>query len=269
MLKVKNITVNTYVRGVYDVSWEVENTTEETSEYRFIILRSGGPVGPFDVISPELEDQYAYTDSTISRNSFTKDVFYKIRVKKGAITSDFPEEQGVTSEFKGDVVSRELVRREWLRLHLNVASVIVYPVRKFGTFCPYCTSSGVRRRTSCSSCYGTTYLGGFFKPFEIPAEEMAEEDQIIGTSRGVTSGKQTEFKVPPSPRLKPGDFIVDQAGLRWVVARSLVGRHVQAAVMQRVLVDSMDLNDPRYEIDAPVSDIQTNTSERLKRRADT
>lgn len=268
MLVVKNIRVDAYVRGTFDVSWEIEDTTEIVGEYAFYVLRSGGPVGPFDPVSPPLEDLYQYTDSQVRRSSLSKPFYYKIRVVKGGDTADYPENEGVSVAFEGDLIAKEMVRRTWLKLARKDASIIVLPKRRFGTKCPYCVSSGVRRRSRCPSCFDTGYLGGFLKPYEVPADETAEDQKMLATKRGPSDGKQKEFEVPPSPKAYQGDMVVDQAGQRWEVVRSLIETHTQRAVLQRILVDSIELGDSRYGVSVDVQTARINTFHRLRRRAD-
>lgn len=279
MLVVRKLTVDAYLSGSFDLEWEIEDTTEDISDYRFVVLRSAGPVGQYSPVSPPLEDTYSFADTTVQWDAVSKEYYYKVRVvKNDGEYVDYPREMragagqqgmlGVTIGSPGDAKAREMVRREWLRLHLNTGGYIVFPRRRFGTFCPECVSSGVRRKSNCRTCYDTSYLGGFLRAYEIPGEETPISQQILLTGKGASDMKQLEVQTPPSPKMYAGDVLVDMAGLRWEVSQITLRRHVQLPIMQHALIDLIPLSDAKYDLDADVKSLRENTLTRLKRKAD-
>jgi len=279
MLVVRNLTVDAYLRGSFDLAWEIEDTTEDISDYRFIILRSSGPAGPYSPVSAPLEDIFLFSDTTVRWDAISKQYFYKVRVSRAnGDYVDYPctrrsgagpnSALGVTVGSPGDARARELARREWLRLYLNTGGYVVFPVKRFGTQCPECMSSGVKRKSNCNTCYDTGYLGGFHRAFEIPAEETPVGQQILLTDKGPSDIQQLEIQTPPTPRLFVHDVLVDMAGVRWEIARTTMRRHVQYPVMQHALIDEIPLGDARYDFDVDVATMRSNTLKRLRHRTD-
>ena len=63
MLKVANIKVRSFSIEYLDLTWEIENTTEDIQEYSFYVERSEAEAGPWKTIAGPLIDKYFLRDN--------------------------------------------------------------------------------------------------------------------------------------------------------------------------------------------------------------
>ena len=64
-LTIRHVKVRSLSVDHTQVSWELETTTLDVLDYTFQVLRSEGPEGPWDKLTPGMEDQYFFVDNAV------------------------------------------------------------------------------------------------------------------------------------------------------------------------------------------------------------
>ena len=236
MLAVKNIRVLSLDLDYLDVVWEIEDTAEDLQDYSFRVLRSGGPAGPFSLISPPFKDIYLYRDADAPQLRKDQRFYYKIRVTQASTstTRDYPTTvNGVYHGPELPLVGLEMANaRKLLMQEFNGRRVWVFPIRTFGQRCTCWDHNTDRRlRSNCVTCYDTGFVGGFHSP--IDTWMQIDPD---GTAKQLTMMAEGEVHNTPArlsnfPPLKPRDIIVEAENVRW-----RVGPHVQTREQLRAIV---------------------------------
>jgi hypothetical protein len=231
------------------VSWTVKPTTEDIAQYKFVILRSNSPEGPFDLIK-ETSGVFHYDDFDVNQKSEYRIFYYKIRVL--ATSGDFEDYGPTYLTEPPDLLALEMIRKKNVALYYGstpAKQVNVFIRKTWGTYCPECFDQIKKRRSSgnCVTCYNTNYVGGFFSPITVnaffgPGNKLVEK---IG------------FEVHPDrlyiefgnyPLLSPGDIIKNKLMNRWRVEGIRSSTRGLYVITQMVQVTEVNPNDIEYNL---------------------
>lgn len=261
-IEVRNLRIRSLDVDFHEVTWEIAPTASSASsvdvfDYTFTVLRSGGPEGPYEAISPEMNDQFIFVDNNIKRFDIYREYFYKIRLteKSSGDTRDFGPERLSPDP---DLVALEL------RKHMNLLfrefigrCCWALPLRTFGQRCD-CFSETLQKsvRSGCRTCFGTGYVRGFFSPIEvwISIDPPAKDKQQ--TNVGELQQQNTTARVGYWPPLKPGDVLVEPENVRWRITQVSQTEQVRAVVHQELQMHRIPKNDIEYAIKFDVGDVQ-------------
>jgi hypothetical protein len=249
-LDVQNLRVRSLDVDFHEVSWELAPTTEDIFDYTFQLLRSEGPEGPFEVLTPELEDKYLFIDNAIHRGHLYRTYYYKLRVRCKA--DDETKEWGpVFNAAEPDLIAREI------RKHMNILMrefagrrCWVFPVRTFGQRCEcYDASLGKRTRSNCVTCFDTTFVRGYMSPIEawmqIDPSPKAEQNANVGPIQQ----EVTTLRMGYWPPLKPRDLIIEGENIRWRVVSVSNTQRLRAVLHQEVQVHQIPKSDIEYKLE--------------------
>lgn len=249
MISIDEIGVRSLDVDLFHITWKVRSTSEDLLDYTFQVLRSEGPGGPFDAISPEMDDRFSFVDNQILRSHDFRTWFYKIRIraKQTGETREFgPADPGPDA----DLIAVEL------RKHMNLLfrefigrRCWVFPVRTFGQRCG-CWNATIQKRTQshCHTCYDTGFVRGYMTPIEswisIDPDSKSEQNFNVGpTTQSNTTARMGFF-----PPLKPRDLVVEPENIRWRVMQVSGTEQVRAPVHQEFQIHKIPNSDIEYKI---------------------
>lgn len=250
-LKVKDIQVRSLSVDFLEVSWAIESTAEDVLDYTFQVLRSEAPMGPFDEVSPELEDRYLFLDNRVKIASKYRDFYYKIRVKYKP-SGDTEEFGPVTRGGEPDLIALELRKHMNLLLREFVGRRCwVLPARTFGQRCTACYSPNLRARvrSGCRTCYDTGFVRGYHTPIEAflqfdPSPKAEQE-----TNLGKLQQQNTTVRMGFFPPVKPRDIIIEPENRRWRITNVSSTQRLRVPVHQELQVHEVPSTDMEYLID--------------------
>jgi hypothetical protein len=249
-IDVQKLRVRSLDVDFHEISWEIAPTTEDIFDYTFQLLRSEGPEGPYEPISPELEDRYIFIDNMIRRGHLFRGYFYRLRVKYKP--DDSTAEFGpVSLEAEPDLIACEI------RKHMNILMrefagrrCWVFPVRTFGMRCE-CWSATLRKKTrsGCLTCYDTSFVRGFMTPIEawiqMDPNPKAEQNMSVGP----VQPQITTMRMGYWPPLKPRDIIIEAENARWRVVSVSATQRLRATLHQEVQVLQIPKEDIEYRLE--------------------
>ncbi len=250
-IEVKKLLVRSLSVDFLELSWEVSDTTKDILDYTFQVLRSEAPAGPWEPVSPEMEDRYLFIDNRIQIGNRWRQYYYLIRVKnkQSEATEDFGP-ASVTPD--ADLIGQEI------RKHINLLMrefvgrrCWVLPVRTFGQRCPACWNPTLssRTRSGCRTCYDTGFVRGYHHPIEtwIQFDPSPKADQP--SNLGKLQQSDTTARLGYFPPLKPGDMVIEPENIRWKVTQVSATQRLRAPVHQEIQTHQVPKSDIEYTLD--------------------
>lgn len=256
-LQVRNIKVRSLSVEFNEISWEFESTLEDVLDYTFQILRSEGAMGPFDVLSEQFEDRYIFVDNAIRSFDRYRQYHYMIRVRHKA-TDEFWDFGPASSGQEADLVASELRSHIALLMREFIGERCwVLPVRTFGTRCPECWSSTLKKKTrsGCRTCYDTSFIRGYMHPIEAWVSFDPSPAQEQFASVGKLQQNDTTARMIYFPPTKPGDLIVLSADkARFKVTQVSRTKHVGTPVHQELQIHEVPQSAIEYLVPIQLCD---------------
>lgn len=252
-IEVVNLKVRSLDVDFNEVSWEIESfayAKADILDYTFTLLRSQGPEGPFDEITPPTDDQYFFIDNNLQRGDIYRQYFYKVRVshKVDGTYKDFgPASHGSSP----DLIATEL------RKHLNLLfkefagrRCWVFPARTFGQRCS-CWNNTLGKRTAsrCLTCFDTGFTRGYMRPVEAWIQFDPSPKATQPTNVGELQQTNTTARMGYYPPVKPRDVIIEAENNRWRVNQVSATQHLRTPVHQEVQLHMVPKGDIEYKLE--------------------
>lgn len=257
MIEVTSILVRSYDLDHLDIFWTLNEQSEERiEEYDFFILRSvDGVAGPYESIAGPFYNTFLFRDPNVSRLHKWRQHYYKIRMVHRS--SGREREYGPEwVQAEPDRIALEIRRREDLLFReFNGNTVFLYPQLTFGQRCRHCWDIGPRgnyigraTQQNCSTCFDTTFVGGFAKPMSIfvqidPAPEMNQRTDLKEHQFIQTSARCTFF-----PPLKHKDMLVEAENKRWLVEKVSFTEKHRAKIRQELVLREYAKDDIKMAV---------------------
>jgi hypothetical protein len=179
------------------LEWEVNDPgiyESKTPVYEFEVYRSENPTGPFTLLTQTPISTIFYLDEGIDAFSISRSYYYQVK----ATTTNLATPRVLTSpatSYLADV--RGLQRRRFLehqkikrdrriQLFLVNAEVYILKRRSTGARCTDCYDHITRQvlKNKCDTCYGTSFVDGYYNPIRVLAEHGVEQGQKTITPHG-------------------------------------------------------------------------------------
>lgn len=257
-LTVTKIWVRSFDMDHLDVFWEIgpvpgpasDTTPHAIFDYSFFVLRSEAALGPYEVISQPLSDQYFFRDVQVSRLHKWRQWFYKLKVvnKKTGEEQEFGPSSDIEPE--PDIIAAEIIRQEDMLFREFIGRRCwLMPARTFGPRCS-CYDSTMQRSTRSSHlpCFGTGWLGGYMKPVEIFIQFDPSPKQVALQPTGERLPSNTSARMSSFPPTSPRDIIIESENRRWRVVNVAQTQRLRAAVHQELQLHEIPRSDVEYSI---------------------
>lgn len=250
-----------------EVYWDLADTMTDVLDFTFQVLRSEAPMGPWEELSPELEDRYMFVDNRVKVGNIYRKWFYLLRVKhkETGNTFDFGPEQ---KEPVPDLVAEELRRHLGLLFsEFNGRRCWVLPARTMGQRCSECWNPKLQKRTisGCRTCYDTGFIRGYHHPIEawVQFDPTAKNEQA--STQGRLQQTSTTARMGAFPPVKPDDLVIEGENKRWVVRTVDETEQGRAPILQNLGLHLLPTTDIEYLIPLIFDDDLKNISFNPKR----
>ncbi len=165
------------------------------------------------------------------------------------------------------LVRRAKMRRTLIALrHFTGTDVAILKRRHFGERCPYCTdeTTFMSMQSRCDTCYGTSWVGGFFTPIITQAKIFAAPIDLTIQSEGNVQIRQARIGLPPFPVVEPDDIIVElDNDRRWLVRR-VDERVFKKRLMKQTIESATEIGRAGVEYQIPADPRQIHVLNFLK-----
>lgn len=231
------------------INWVIKPTTEDITQYTFVLTRSNSPQGPFDLIK-ELQGVFHYDDFDVNQKSGNRIFYYKIRIVSPS--NEYVDYGPYYETRPPDPIALEMIRKKNVALYHGSTPAIdleVFVRKTWGTYCPQCFDVIKKRRSTsnCSFCYNTNYAGGFFAPVKTRG--------LYGPSQKTVQNLGFEYhpdeiyiEFANYPILSPGDIVKQDSIKRYRVGGIRVSTRGSYVITQIAKVDEVNQNDIEYEL---------------------
>lgn len=209
------------------LQWDVQS--DESGMFFVDVMRAGGPEGPWEPMATGLQDAYNYVDETfaapvaggsrtrepLSLFSLARSVYYLVQVTPpsglGAMFSSLPTPVEPGLDRRTRLLKRKLLRDLSMAFKLQGVPLALLKRRRWGTRCPVCWDKTLNESTieHCGTCFGTSFLGGFWTPVRAFGRREAAAVQTSLTSHGESDVKIADFILLDYPALTYKDLVVD------------------------------------------------------------
>lgn len=250
MLFVRDIKVRSLDVDFNQVSWKIDDTSEDVLDYTFQVLRSESSAGPWDALTEPFSDRYIFYDRFTEPFHTYRSLFYIVRVtnKLTREVQDFGPEH---REAQPDLVAVEL------RRHMNILlkeftgrRCWLLPVRTFGQRCS-CWNATISKRTrsGCRTCFDTGFVRGYLHPIEVWAQvDPGETKREQYAQTGMTQPQNTTARVVDVGVIKPRDILIEPENVRWRVTQVNQTEQVRAPIHMEMTLHQIPSSDVEYAI---------------------
>lgn len=261
MLQVTNIRIRSFDLGYLDIYWDIEPSFESIGDYEFVVEKSDNEFGPYFDLTVPFVDRYHVRDNTVrgQKNYYNK-IYYRVRVQEraGANQAVFPEVGGAKLAAMPDLAALEMARLNNLKLkEFSGRQVWVFPKKQSGQRCRLCYDDVAQRRvrSGCSSCYDTSWVGGYHAPVRTYAMIVSPNEQTIHANFGDVQNENTMMLMGNYPEISEGDLVVEAENIRWRVASSISKvKKSRALVRQQGAIHRVPTSDIEYRIPINLSE---------------
>lgn len=268
MLYAKNIRVSSLSRDALTIDWDYVDTIEDIDQFRVQVMRSGAAAGPYTTISPSFSagETTTFDDRGVNILSKWREYNYRLRITdttsgdelefgsntvKKIIQGEDPG--GAVMEAIADLEGLEAIRRFNMLLREYIGRRVLALVEiTSGQHCPDCYDHLKRRarHSSCKTCFGTTYAGGFYRPQETFSARVPPQKLVALSPLFEMQPNDVLYWFSSMPRLKPRDILVDIDGRRWRTIR--IQRSEKLWALTRQTVQLRELSRDQVEYDFPI-----------------
>ena len=255
MIKISDIRIRSFDVDYLDVYWDIVPCYEDLGDYEFVVERADNETGPYRALTVPMINRFHFRDTTLrGRHSYYAKIYYRVRVthRATAETAVWPEVGGVKLAALPDLVALEMARINNLKLKEFMGRKMwVYPRRRSGQRCQTCYDrvTGRKIRSSCSVCFDTTWVGGFYAPVESYGMIVSPNDTVVHSGFGDMEVENTTLLIGNYPELSEGDLIVEAENIRWrvgsTIAKVTKGR---ALIRQQAPIHRIPKGDSEYTV---------------------
>ena len=213
------------------IQWDI--LSPESGDFFIDVARAESPNGPWESIATGLRNAYNFVDNqfnlppvtppaTIRTGtnlfSLARVIYYQITVTppSGAaaafVSAPTPIEPGL--DVRTRLLKRKILYDQAVGYkRLNGIQLIVLKRRRWGDRCPDCYDPATNESTRehCLTCFGTSFLGGYWTPVLVRGRREAAAVASQITAHGDSDTKLNDFNILDYPLVEYKDLIIDLA----------------------------------------------------------
>jgi hypothetical protein len=252
-----------YPNGVF-VQWDIDS--DEVGPFLVDVARSASPEGPWEIVTTAMLNAYSYLDkfevptgvsrTHVNQFSLAKMVYYRVTVvPPSGVAATFVSEPTPVEphlDRRTRLLKRKIQRDQAVGYkRLNGIPLVVLKRRRWGDRCGVCYDPITKQATHehCPTCYGTSFVGGYWAPVAIRGRREAASVQAQMASHGDAEMKIADFNVLDYPLIEYKDLIIDLVrNDRYQVQRCHETELKSVPVHQKVTASLLARNSVEYSL---------------------
>lgn len=253
------------------LQWRVAAEHDDApGPYFYSVDRAGAPDGPWESVAVSLRDVYSFVDDRfnlpppssgkavregVNQFSLSRDIYYRVTVTDAqaqplAVSPSLSVEPGLDRRTR--LLKRKILYDESVAFrHLNGLQLYVLKRRQWGERCDVCWDPATKESTQekCSTCFGTTYKGGYWTPVLIRGRRDPAPVQAQMSPHGKTERRATAFTILDYPLIEQDDIIVERhTNERWIVEMVTRTELKGVPVHQKATCSNLDRSSVQYTV---------------------
>jgi hypothetical protein len=241
------------------VQWKLKATSQRLLCAQYFIDRSEDGRSwqqlNADGVPPYGLDEYIDTSANLI--DMDKIYYYRVRIVEfdaGKEVQSFSSDSA-TWEGKLDLVGIYVVDEHLFALRwVYGVPVMIFKKKRDGALCPECWDTVLKRvtKSSCTSCFGTGRLGGYYPPIEAWMSFEPEPKVAQVADWGKRQPSQTDTQFVNYPILSDDDLVLEiKPNKIWKVSAVRYPEKSRTILLQLVRLDAVNQTDIEYKIDVP------------------
>lgn len=150
------------------------------------------------------------------------------------------------------LLRRKILRDEYTVLReLNGIEFFLLKRKHYGTRCTVCYDPASRRvlRSACPSCYGTSWVSGYYTPILLLGRKLPSQVQAQSTPQAKVEVNQTRIQFLDFPRIDEEDILVEKStNKRFLVMQRYFTSLKTIPVHQTLTVSEFERQAVEYNI---------------------
>lgn len=251
------------------IQWDITGTTE-TGIYIVDVERAGSPNGPWETLTSGAKSIYHYLDDLLQNKpiavpgelkeganllSLQREIYYRITVtppsgRDNSVSTISPVEPTLDKRMK--LIKRKILFDEAKGLDkVNGIDLAILKRKHWGTRCPDCFDPVTKEvlQEHCNTCYGTSFVGGYWDPVIIKGRIGASPAQTQISPHGKVEVNTTRITVLDYPKLEVDDIIVSIRDNDRYIVKMITPTTLKKVVVHQVAEISLLSRDSvEYEV---------------------
>jgi hypothetical protein len=226
--------------------------------YRIEILRGERETDMKQLATIDGDDNSMYIDGSVSIINAHKFYFYSAIVTEKS--TGISHQQEVTTWYGEYDPETVYVIEEQEFLHKDVTGIPTFVLleKKDGVYCTECFDriSKKRIKSHCQTCFGTNYVGGFYRPILKYIDFSPDNKSKVVQQLGEMQPGESQMTVGPHPLLRPGDILVEViSGERHKIKRIQTAERRRVPLLQACVIEAIPRNDVCYSVPIKAEDL--------------
>lgn len=219
------------------LTWEVPLSW---GSCKYNIYKSESEAGPWRLATSAPLTTTLFTDLNTKEHSKFRSMFYIVEVilPNGSLVKSKPTTWDNVRNSYPEILAREISRREWLLLRKFVGvSTIVFKRVWSGPRCPNCWEHKSEKVITerCHVCYGTSFDGGYYAPFETLLQYDVTPNSLVIGEQGKTEPNTITAWTISFPQITPFDIIYRVPDHRMYRVDAVQTTELQAVPVRQIL----------------------------------
>lgn len=248
--------INLEIRNVdYDktvLSWNVQlEYKENLYKYLFLVEISfnSKEEGPWIKLFDDPIYAFGFIDTITQMGSVDQRCYYRIKaISIDNNTDIFYSNIECIIEERDNYLTDYITRNQKLLLNRNNGQEFLhYAKKKFGPRCKECYLEAERKsfKSKCSSCFGTTYEGGYFAPVKIALNKDPQLKGISKNQNEVVESKNASFVTSNDVILEADDLLIalKKSNQRYRVLQIIPVSLNDRTTSQRIAAEQVKMDD--------------------------
>lgn len=249
------------------IQWDLINPVDSGS-YTFTLERCGSVEGPWEVLKTGIQNTYNYIDDMRDQPlqeadgkphlySLQKQFYYRVTVVPPSGCQNKATSDPHCIEKELSPIAKGLRRRLQYDLtrvtrYINGVRLSLLKRKLWGTRCPICYDPVTRSETieHCTTCYGTTFIGGYWDPFVTYGRINTPYNiNSVTSERDKTESATQIITLLDYPLLQDNDLIVElDTNQRHLVRKQTTTELRRVSVHQQVTTSIIERGAIEYSI---------------------
>lgn len=205
-----------------NITFSIHDTNEDLSDYQFDLLRGNSETDDFNQIYSNISD-FECNDYSVSLLNPEVRYIYKIRATHIPTSFSIESDQFSYPSINADRYAIYLSNIYGMYLEvLENKSMLVLKRKRTGVRCEcFDDVRGSRMADKCDICFGTGYVGGFYKPKEIHVNYVTapSKQESIDTKGTFEETSPIQLWTQNYPLIQENDILIDTlTGTRYTVS---------------------------------------------------
>jgi len=205
------------------VAWELDPIFKDEGPFVFTLEVSETPDFSAIIFSKVVGDSFFAIDDSRLQQNYLASYLYRVKLQTGSGKTYYSDGINYFAEIENRhkyLMAKEIVRREFVRFRYTGYQGYIIKRRNYGVV-DKASVSGITGSAMVEDkpTYGTSFLGGYYKPLKIKYSEESGTYNLELNKNGLGTDEVETLKIrmPGFPLVSPKDLLVDHKNAKYII----------------------------------------------------